>query len=49
MLLSMTVAGAVVAAFCLFVLLWPFVVQPALRRRYEKEHQRSKVRGRFSR
>jgi hypothetical protein len=44
MWLPVSLALAVVAAFCTVTLLWPNTIKPALRRRYERAHQRRKAR-----
>jgi len=49
MLLPVTLAIAVVVSFCTAALLWPNTIKPALRRRYEREHQRRKARDRAGR
>jgi len=44
-LLPLSVAAAAVVTFSATVLLWPIAIRPALRRRYEREHQRRKTRA----
>ena len=44
-LLPVSVAAAAVT-LSFGVLMWPLTIKPALRRRYEREHHRRKLRGR---
>lgn len=44
-LLPISIAAAAVVTFSATVLLWPTAIKPALRRRYEREHQRRKTRA----
>jgi hypothetical protein len=44
-ILPLSIAAAAVATMSATVLLWPITIKPALRRRYEREHQRRKTRA----